>query len=59
MQGKALKEEQVKADIQEMLDEYNKKQPTYRQITKLVIRKNPFRRNATGKIKRTEAEIDD
>ncbi len=59
VQGKALKEEQVKADIQEMLDEYNKKQPTYRQITKLVIRKNPFRRNATGKIKRTEAEIDD
>lgn len=59
VQGKALKEEQVKAGIQEMLDEYNKKQPTYRQITKMVIRKNPFRRNATGKIKRTEAEIDD
>ncbi len=59
VQVKALSEEQVKAGIQEMLDEYNKKQPTYRQITGLVIRKNPFRRNATGKIKRTEAEIDE
>ena len=59
VQVKALDEEQVKAGIQNMLDEYNKRQPTYRQITGLVIRKNPFHRNATGKIKRTEAEVDE
>ena len=56
---KALDEETVKAGLRTMLDEYNRRQPTYRQITRLVVRKNPFHRNATGKIKRPEAEIDE
>ena len=56
---KALDEETVKAGLRAMLDEYNRRQPSYRQITGLVVRKNPFHRNATGKIKRPEAEIDD
>ncbi len=55
---KGLTEEQVKAGLQEMVDTFNDSQPTYRQITGLVVRKNPFIRNATGKIKRTDAEID-
>jgi long-chain acyl-CoA synthetase len=58
IQVKGLEPETVKAALQEMLDSYNKNQPTYRQITGLVVRNNPFIRNATGKIKRTEAEID-
>ncbi len=57
--AKSLDEATIAAALQQVLDEYNKQQPTYRQITGLVIRKNPFHRNATGKIKRPEAEIDD
>ncbi len=54
-----IDETSVKAALQKTLDEYNSKQPTYLQITALAVRNNPFHRNATGKIKRTEAEIDD
>ena len=59
IQTKNLSEDDVKADLQDILDSYNKSQPSYRQITGLVIRKHPFIRNATGKIKRTEAEVDE
>ena len=59
VKAKALDEDTVKAGLRAMLDEYNRRQPSYRQITGLVVRKNPFHRNATGKIKRPEAEIDD
>ena len=41
------------------LDEYNKNQPTYRRITGLVVRKNPFIRNTTKKIKRQDVLIDE
>ena len=56
--AKSLDEALIKAALQQILDDYNSNQPTYRQITGLVVRKNPFIRNATGKIKRTEAETD-
>ncbi|MCR5748350.1 MAG: AMP-binding protein [Lachnospiraceae bacterium] len=59
VQAKGLESDAVKEMIQAALDEYNKGQPTYRQITGLVVRNNPFIRNATGKIKRTEAERDE
>ncbi len=58
IQVKKLTEDQVKAGLQAMLDDYNRSQPTYRQITGLVIRKTPFHRNATRKIIRGEAELD-
>ena len=58
VQAKGLEPAAVKASLQEMLDSYNLHQPSYRQITGLVVRQNPFHRNATGKIKRTEAELD-
>jgi long-chain acyl-CoA synthetase len=45
--------------LQGYMDEYNRKQPTYRQITGLVVRKNPFARSTTKKIKRQEALIDE
>ncbi len=57
--AKGLKEEEIQAGIQAFLDEYNKSQPTYRQITALVIRKNPFIKSATKKIKRQEVLIDE
>lgn len=57
--AKGLDEEKVAAALQEVLDQYNKNQPTYRQITGLVVRKNPFIRNSTKKIKRQEALIDE
>lgn len=57
--AKGLCEEEIKAELQAFLDQYNKNQPTYRQITGLVVRKNPFIRSATKKIKRQEALIDE
>lgn len=58
VQAKGLDEEAIQTALQAFLDEYNKTQPTYRQITGLVVRKNPFIRSSTKKIKRQEAMID-
>ena len=57
--AKGLDEDAVRAALQEFLDQYNKKQPTYRQVTGLVVRKNPFIRSSTKKIKRQEALVDE
>lgn len=57
--ARGLNEDAIQAALQEFLNQYNKNQPTYRQITNLVIRKNPFIRNSTKKIKRQEALIDE
>lgn len=59
IQAKSLDEETVKAGIQQFIDGFNKSQPTYRQITAVVIRKNPFIKSSTRKIKRQEALIDE
>ncbi|MCR5557460.1 MAG: AMP-binding protein [Butyrivibrio sp.] len=50
--------EKLQRKLQENLDEYNKSQPTYRRITHLIIRENPFRRNTTRKILRQYANED-
>lgn len=56
---KKLTEETVRIKLQEFLDEYNQSQPTYRRITALVVRKNPFIKNSTRKIKRQEIMVDE
>ena len=48
----------VRTALQESIDAYNRRQPAYRAITKLVVRKHPFIKSATRKIKRPLAEID-
>ena len=57
--AKHMSEEKIRAELQAFLDKYNKTQPTYRQITGLVVRKNPFKKNTTKKIKRKEVMIDE
>lgn len=57
--AKGLDQEAIQAALQAFLDQYNKNQPTYRRITGLVVRKNPFIRSSTKKIKRQEALIDE
>lgn len=57
--AKRMSEEKIRTELQAFLDQYNKTQPTYRQITGLVVRKNPFIRSATKKIKRQEALTDE
>lgn len=57
--AKRMNEEKIRTELQAFLDQYNKTQPTYRQITGLVVRKNPFIRSATKKIKRQEAMLDE
>ncbi|MCR5101981.1 MAG: AMP-binding protein [Butyrivibrio sp.] len=50
-----LTDEAVKTSIQDFIDEFNSTQPTYRHITQLVLRDEPFARNSTGKIRRIPA----
>lgn len=57
--AKHMNEEKIRTELQAFLDKYNKSQPTYRQITGLVVRKYPFKKNTTKKIKRKEAMIDE
>ncbi|MGN1206415.1 MAG: AMP-binding protein [Eubacterium sp.] len=57
--AKKIKEEDIPKKLQDILDKYNKKQPTYRHITQLVVRKYPFARSSSKKIKRQEATIDE
>ena len=59
VEAKQLSEEAVYAALRAFLDEFNKGQPTYRQITGLVVRKHPFIKNATQKIKRQDVLIDE
>lgn len=53
IERRSLSEEAVRVSLQEFVDTYNSAQPTYRHITNLVVRNEPFIRNTTGKIKRT------
>ncbi|MBO4265819.1 MAG: AMP-binding protein [Lachnospiraceae bacterium] len=54
-EAKGMDDEAVRASIQNFIDEYNINQPTYRRITKVVVRNNPFIKNATSKIVRAKA----
>lgn len=51
--------EEIRKTLQEFIDGFNKVQPTYRQITALVVRKYPFLKSSTRKIKRQEVLIDE
>lgn len=53
-----LPAEHVAARLQEVLDAYNKNQPSYRAITSLKIRRTPFIKNATKKIVRAKMDIE-
>lgn len=56
---KNMSEEEVKAALQKILNDYNSQQPTYKQISKLVVRENPFIKNSSRKILRTEVLRDE
>ena len=47
-----LSKDSVQESLQAIIDNFNAAQPSYRHITKLIIRDDPFEKNATGKIKR-------
>ncbi len=55
---KKMDEEKLGRELQKIIDDYNKTQPTYRRIAHLIIRENPFRRNTTKKILRQYAKED-
>ncbi len=54
-----MSEEEIAEALQKILDEYNKSQPTYKQLSRLVVRKNPFLKNASRKIIRHEVLRDE
>ncbi|SHJ66668.1 AMP-binding protein [Pseudobutyrivibrio xylanivorans] len=47
----------INKELQDYIDKYNYGQPSYRHITNLVVRTDPFIRNTTGKIKRNDPSI--
>ena len=51
--------DEFKDALQKILDDYNKKQPTYKQLSRLVIRENPFLKNSSKKIIRHEVLMDE
>ncbi|MBQ4462777.1 MAG: AMP-binding protein [Eubacterium sp.] len=57
--AKGIQPEEIEPLLRGVIDEFNKTQPTYRQIVGLVVRKNPFIKSATRKIKRQEVLIDE
>ncbi|MDO4538925.1 MAG: class I adenylate-forming enzyme family protein [Coriobacteriales bacterium] len=59
VEAQELGPEEIAAQLQEILDAYNKTQPTYRAITALTIRKFPFIKNSTKKIVRAKMDIDE
>ncbi|CBK73405.1 Long-chain acyl-CoA synthetases (AMP-forming) [Butyrivibrio fibrisolvens 16/4] len=56
-QRQLLNSVDINNELQDFIDKYNKAQPSYRHITSLVIRTEPFIRNTTGKIKRKDPSI--
>jgi long-chain acyl-CoA synthetase len=59
VEAEEISSEEVAKQLQEILDAYNKTQPTYRAITALKIRKFPFIKNTTKKIVRAKMDIDE
>ena len=59
VEAKGLTQEDVAARLQEILDDYNKTQPSYRAITSLKIRRYPFIKNSTKKIVRAKMDVDE
>ena len=55
----SMSEEELTAALQKILDVYNKSQPTYKQLSRLVVRKYPFFKNASRKIIRTQVLRDE
>ena len=51
-QNASISESDIPEQIQAFIDDFNKSQPTYRHITSLNLRTEPFENSATQKIKR-------
>ncbi len=58
VEAAGLSEEGLRAKLQEAIDAANASEPSYRAITSLVIRQNPFRKSTTHKILRRYAAED-
>lgn len=54
-----MSQEEITNALQKILDGYNKSQPTYKQLSRLIVRKNPFLKNASRKIIRHEVLRDE
>ena len=56
--AQGMTDEEIHTSLQKILDDYNHDQPTYKQLSRLVIRKNPFAKSSTRKILRSEVMKD-
>lgn len=48
----------IQAKLQEIVDAFNREQPSWRYINRLVVRRYPFLKNTTQKILRAKAALD-
>ena len=55
----AMTQQEIQDSLQNILNDYNKDQPTYKQLSRLVIRENPFLKNSSKKIIRHEVLRDE
>lgn len=56
--GSEKSREEIGKRIQVVLDDYNKNQPTYKRIVSLTIRKTPFIKSSTQKIRRELVKVE-
>ena len=54
----ALDGEQTRDEIQRTIDEYNQLQPSYKQIISVYVRRTPFIKSSTQKIRREKVSIE-
>ena len=54
-----MTQQEIQDSLQNILNDYNKDQPTYKQLSRLVIRENPFLKNSSKKIIRHEVLRDE
>ncbi|MCR4745374.1 MAG: AMP-binding protein [Lachnospiraceae bacterium] len=55
---KSLNEEQMAEEVQKVIDGYNLHQPSYKKIVSLYIRKTPFIKSSTQKIRREKVAVE-
>ena len=56
VEKKKMNPQKVHDELQKILDHYNRRQPTYKQIVALEVRDQPFVKSSTRKIKRNLVE---
>ncbi len=58
VEGHALDGEQTRDEVQKVIDEYNQSQPSYKKIISVYVRRTPFIKSSTQKIRREKIAVE-